>query len=187
MEELSRVLLAEVEALEGLGGSESVRHEATAKALYVAQTAAAVSSHVPVILGGLPRKPSERPPRGSDASAGECEARYSVYVLYWHKSANTDTPGAAAGRASMLQVEEASMLQLEEAGARAYSLWAEAVVRKAVAKLDGALRALKQHADLVNKAWEEVEVSVETEAGEKKLEKVCVCRVCVCVCVFERE
>ena len=76
------MLLAEVEALEGLEGSESVTHEATAKALYVAQTAAAVSSHVPVILGGLPRKPSERRPSGSlsDALAGECEARYTQFT-----------------------------------------------------------------------------------------------------------
>jgi alpha-tubulin suppressor-like RCC1 family protein len=57
-------------------------------------------------LGPAEREPPPPPPErdtpappagtGTQGQLGACVARYSIYVLYWYQSANTDANGASA-------------------------------------------------------------------------------------------
>ena len=54
-------------------------------------------------------------------------------------------------------------------------MWSDALVAKARKKLGAALLALNRCGDDLMRTWQEVEVEVEAETGENKLEKLAVC------------
>lgn len=77
-------------------------------------------------------------------------------------------------KAAVQGAANAEISQLAAAAKRGYGIWTDALVANARAKLGVSLRALKQGGDDIKRTWEEVEVTVETESGENKSEKLAV-------------
>jgi hypothetical protein len=63
---------------------------------------------------------------------------------------------------------------LQAVASRGYAIWASALVGRGRDKLGKALREMRQLGDDAKRAWETVEVPVESESGENKTEKLAV-------------
>ena len=131
--QLSQLLEEEVAVLDT--ARKDVGPVGVEQALYLAQTASAVETHVTSILELLPR------PAGGGGADG---------------------------------VSGADVAHLEAVARRGYSVWTAALVGRGRDKLGKALRKVRQMGEEVKRAWEAVEVPVESESGETKTESLSV-------------
>jgi hypothetical protein len=71
-------------------------------------------------------------------------------------------------------VSGVEVAHLQAVARRGYAIWSSALVGRGRDKLGKALRELRQLGDDAKRAWETVEVPVESESGENKTEKLAV-------------